>query len=780
MDRGMDGPAVLAEQLLALIAEECAAHPVILVVDDLQWADQASLGLLGRLAGSARDLPLLLVGLMRPVPQRDDLLALRRAAGHAVRLPLAGLDGPAVAELVAALAGGRPDPQFLSLAGGAAGNPLYITELVETMARSSRVTITGDGMAALTPGPVPPSLAGAIDARLGFLSGAAREALRTASLLGVEFAVTDLAVALDSSAAALAGILREACAAGVLAESGLRLRFRHPLIRAALYEEMPASLRAARHREAGRALAAAGVPADRVARQLLSAATEPDGPPEPMEEWALDWICGAAEILVSQAPPVAAALLTRAVGSLPSNSPRYARLASRLANALYHVGDKAAAGELAGRILEHAADPDLLVDLHWTLALCRIASGKPAGSLAALDRALAAPGFLPRQRARLLALAARTHANFGELEKADDTAASALAAAEDNDTWAAGWATHVRAVVAVHRGQLAEALSLHDRGLAVTRADPALADLWLLLHIGKAAALGNLDRHEEALATAEQALRLARQVGTTIRLAQAHSIRGQLLFETGRWDEALAEMTTVPETVKEPAQVCDELGIAALISFHRGDPATARSYLTAAAPHASRLGRRRLIPTLALARSLDHERAGALPEALATLTGWLNGTTEERGSAHDLIADATRLAMHAGDLGTARALAARAAEDAAGPPTPYRQANALYCKGLLDHEAPALLRAADHYCDARRPLQHAKALEAAASEHAHADDREAAQSALSSATKIYASLGATADADAATAAAERNGTEPGPQPALSSEPARTSSSHVHN
>ncbi|HVT68192.1 MAG TPA: AAA family ATPase, partial [Trebonia sp.] len=228
MDRGMDGPAVLAEQLLALIAEECAAHPVILVVDDLQWADQASLGLLGRLAGSAPDLPLLLVGLMRPVPQRDDLLALRRAAGHAVRLPLAALDGPAVAELVTALAGGRPDRQFLSLADGAAGNPLYITELVETMARSSRVTITSDGMATLMAGPVPPSLGAAIEARLGFLSGAAREALRTASLLGVEFAVTDLAVALDSSAAALAGILREACAAGVLAESGLRLRFRHP------------------------------------------------------------------------------------------------------------------------------------------------------------------------------------------------------------------------------------------------------------------------------------------------------------------------------------------------------------------------------------------------------------------------------------------------------------------------------------------------------------------------------------------------------------------------
>src|SRR5713101_4338966 len=76
-DRSADVSAALAEQLLALIAEQCAVQPTILVIDDLQWADQATITLWGRLARSVRRIPLLLVGMMRPVPQRDNLLVLR-------------------------------------------------------------------------------------------------------------------------------------------------------------------------------------------------------------------------------------------------------------------------------------------------------------------------------------------------------------------------------------------------------------------------------------------------------------------------------------------------------------------------------------------------------------------------------------------------------------------------------------------------------------------------------------------------------------------------------
>src|SRR5215475_13771386 len=715
-DPGADGSAALAEQLLALIAEQCAVQPTILVIDDLQWADQASITLWGRLARSVRQLPLLLVGMMRPVPQRDDLLVLRRAVGDAARLRLTGLAEAAVAELVAALAGGEPGEDLLRLAGGAAGNPLYLTELVAALTRSSSVTITGAGAAELTSGSAPGSLSAAIADRLGFVPGPVREVLRAAALLGVDFAVPDLAIVLDRGVADLIPAIDEARAAGVLAESGSGLGFRHPLIRAALYDDIPVPVRAAWHRDAGRALAEAGAPADRVARQLLWAMGGPGGTTEPPDEWILSWLARTAEPLIGQAPQVAAELLRHAIASSPAGSARHDRLAVRLADALYRLGDAAGAETVANRALAHAAEPDLVGDLHWTLAQCRMRAGRFAECLATLDRALASPGISARHRARLLVLAARTHSNLGEIEKAGRVAATALAvASEAGDTWAMGWALHVQTLVASESAQMTDALALYDRALAVTQGDPALTDLRLLLQINKAVTLSDLDRYDEAFAAARQARRLADQVGTVIRRSQAHGALGQLFFDTGRWTEAMAEVEVLREDLKEPVAACADLGIAAMICFHRGEVTAARRHLAAAAPHAKRTGNR-VIGQLALARSLDREYSGALPAAFA-----------------------------------------------AGSEIPHRQANALYCRGLLDHDASRLVAAADRYGDARRPLSSAKALEAAAAEFVATGDRGQARAAFTRAVESYASLGAAADVARLQAMFRPHGIRRGPR-----------------
>ena len=739
-----DVSALLTEQLLALVTEQCTVRPTILVVDDLHWADQASVALWGLLARAAPRLPLLLAGTMRPVPRRNDLLALRRAAGGVVRLELTGLTEAAVADLVAALAGGKPDGDLLELADWAAGNPLYLTELVAALDRSSRLTITGAGAVELAGGSAPGSLSAAIADRLGFVAGPVREALRAAALLGAEFAVFDLAIVLGRTVTDLVPVVAEAQTAGVLAESGNRMRFRHPLIWAALYDETPAPVRAAWHREAGRALAEAGVPADGVARQLLRAAGT-DGEAGPMDEWMLTWLASAADPLVGQAPQVAAQLLQQAIESSAAG-PRHDRLAARLADALYRVGDVTGAERVASEVLTHAVEPELLMDLLWILVQSRMMEGQFAEALATLDQALTSPVISARHRARLLVLAARTHSYFGEPEKAGQAAARALASAsEAGDGWAMGWALLMLALETSIQGRLIDALPLYDRALAATQADPDLADLRLLVQVNQAVTLGELDRHEEALAAAGQARDLAHQVGATLRIGQAHGALGQVLFQTGRWDEALAELGTLPEDLKEPAAACCELGIVAVITFHRGDVLAARRHLAAAAPLAERLGRR-LVGPLALGRSMDHERDGALPEALATLTGEYDPSERiDAEEMEDLLGDVVRLAQKVGDLAKAHAFADQATSLAAESDVPHRQAAALYCHGLLDHDASKLLAAAERYDEASRPLQRAKALEAAARQFADAGDRDQARAAFTQAADVYDSLGAAGD-----------------------------------
>ena len=464
-----------------------------------------------------------------------------------------------------------------------------------------------------------------------------------------------------------------------------------------------------------------------------------------MDGWMLDWLATSADSLVGQAPGVAAELLGQAVAGTPAGSIKHGWLASRLADALFRTGDRAEAERVAERALGYADDPDLIVDLHWTLTQCRMLGGAAEDSFATLKRALATPGISAKHRARLLVLAARTYLYLGEVEAAAREADRALAAAtEGSDTWATGWALHVLAIMATIRGDLTAALPLYDRALAVTETDPALNDLGLLLQVNKAVTLFNLDHCDEALTTAERARQLADQVGTAIRQAQTHGVLGQLLYETGRWDDALTEIAIVPEDLKEPGAACVDLGIAAVINFHRSAPDSARRYLTATEPYIQRIGQRS-IPSHLMASSFDREQAGDQGEALAILTAAFGGSPEDIGEIEELFVDAVRLAVKTGDKEAAQSLTRQAATLAEGSEIPHQQANALYCRGMVDRDSGVLLAAAQRYADAGRPLPRAKALEAAAERLVEAEERTAARQAFEQAVEVYEFLGAEAD-----------------------------------
>jgi DNA-binding CsgD family transcriptional regulator/tetratricopeptide (TPR) repeat protein len=300
--------------------------------------------------------------------------------------------------------------------------------------------------------------------------------------------------------------------------------------------------------------------------------------------------------------------------------------------------------------------------------------------------------------------------------------------------------------------------------LTVTQSDPTLTDLRLLLLINKASTLGNLDRYEEALDIARQARTLANRFGTAIRMAQAHSSLCALAFETGEWNDALAGATSVAENLKEPAVACNDLGTAAIISFHRNNPEAAHGSLARAKPYAENLGRR-FIAQWALAQSIDLELNGDRHTALATLTAGLDSDTEERGEIDFVLPDAVRLAVGVGDDKTARKLAEQAAALAERSEIPHRLGNDLYCQGLVEGDPEKLVSAAERYEEASRPLYKAMAYEAAADRYVLAEDEESrkrAREAMSRSVEAFESLGAVADVARIRAAFRPYGIRRGP------------------
>jgi DNA-binding CsgD family transcriptional regulator len=740
--KGADLAAAAAEQLIALVDELCQDGPAVLVVDELQWADRTTVAVWSRLARSVRQLPLLLIGVLRPVPRRDDLRSLYRIVGPAERLRLGRLAEPAVLELVAALAGGRPGDELARLADDAAGNPLYLTELLDALARSSCLAVDTAGVVELTGAATPDSLPEAIADRLGFLSEAARTVLRAAALLGDGFSVADLATVTDCSLADLLPALDEARAAGVLVAAGDDLGFRHPLIRKALYDEMPTAVRIAWHQVAASALAEARAPVERVARQLLPMVSTTDSR-VPVPPWAVRWLLDVATPLIGQAPVAAVALLRRAVRDAPLDDAVTGALAGRLADAYYRVGNVAQAERIACRALDRVRDPDVHVDLQTTVVQCRGMTGRSAESLDALNDALTRPDLEARHRARLLVLIARTHRDLGEVDTAGRVAKKALVELGPvEDRWATGWALHVLSLVAMMRGEWIDALPLFERALAIVRGDPALIDLTLLLRINQSVAFGALDRHAEALAAAGQARELADRTGSVMRLTQAQSALGRVMLRAGRWDDALAEVDVVADDHKDPSVVCCDHGVAAIIHFHRGEAAAARRHLDVAAPYSERLGDL-VVESMVRARSLALEHAGAPERALAVLTDVLAG----EDAAEDLLGDTVRLAATIGDVRTAAEIEARVRALAVKSTVPHHRALGLYCRGLIERDGTKLLRAADGYRDTGRPLAQAKALEAAAVAfaEARAEDRGSARAAFTHAIDLYSKLDAQWD-----------------------------------
>lgn len=331
---GQDTALATVGRLLSVVHELCARAPLILVADDMQWADEASVLLWHRLVAATRQLPLLLIAATRPLPRRGQHARLRQAVGSrgGEILTLDPLTGEEALELQEQLIGARPGPELRDLVERTIGNPLYITELTEALVRERALRTEADtvDLADSSTYSAPRSLVDTIARHLEVLSDEAWQTLRWAALLGVEFAVTDIAAVTEKRPSDLVPIFEEAVAANVIVDSDTHLAFRHPLLRQACYEAIPAGTRSGLHRQTAEALAAIGAPVTRVAEQL-AAAHSPDS-------WMRQWLADNHQAVANRAPVIAADLLRHAVDACRDDDPNRETLAAALARVLLRLG----------------------------------------------------------------------------------------------------------------------------------------------------------------------------------------------------------------------------------------------------------------------------------------------------------------------------------------------------------------------------------------------------------------------------------------------------------
>jgi DNA-binding SARP family transcriptional activator/DNA-binding CsgD family transcriptional regulator len=745
-----DADPVLAvvDQLLAHVDELCARAPLMLVIDDLQWADDASVLMWHRLSAATRQLPLLLVAASRPSAHRVELAQLRRGveARDDEVLPLTPLTIVDTEELITEMAGARPGPGLRALAARASGNPMYLREVMDALTRDGALDIvagTAD-IKDLAVYEAPESLVAAVSGTLTFVSEATREALGWAALLGMEFAVAEVSAAMGKSPSELLGVFEEAVDATVIIEAGTQLAFRHPLLRHTLYEGIDAETRAARHRRTAQALADIGVAAERVAEQLVAMPLESD-------TWVVEWLAAHHDTLATRAPLIAVDLFERVLETRPGDRHREVLLVA-LVRVLFRLDRQPV--ELARQALEIVVNPDRAAEMRHVLAAMLHSQGDVAAAIEVLK-----PNDDPetpklwRQRRRWL-LANFRRGDLTDLNAAVIGAREAFAAAlVSGELYPVGHSLQTLWLVNSIRRDHRTALYYIDRALTVLKNAGELADLRFDLLDNRMFSLQNLDRLPEA----EGSLRSARELAAEYSLPHGLQVSAAVQhYWQGRWDEALVELDTVTEDgpaitfhgLREPGAAALLLhGVAALISGRRDDTVDAAAHLDAAEGHLPVTdAERESCDFLLVAQALAAERRGDARQAIELQRPILDPAYAQMMLRHQWLPDLTRLAIDAGDLDTARVALEVCEEEAAKEMVPARAAAAAArCRALLSGDPDSMLEVAEHYRRVGRRLEMASALEDAAVLLARSDRRAEAKSSFDTAIEEFARVAASWD-----------------------------------
>jgi DNA-binding SARP family transcriptional activator len=260
--RNPDSRRLRLFEAIAALLEEAGAHgPLVLVFDDLHWADRPTLQLLRHLVRAPHPRRMLLLGTYReaeldPGHALLELATGVRREGMLTRVALSGLAEPEVAELVSALGVDAVEPAFLqALHGETEGNPFFIEEVVRHLrAGGGRL----HGAVSLAEAGVPDGVREVTARRLQRLGAPTRQALQVAAIIGREFEFDLLEAVAPLDDEALISAVEEGVDARVLREAGRvgRYAFTHTLVRATLYDGLSQLRRARLHGRVGEAIKA--------------------------------------------------------------------------------------------------------------------------------------------------------------------------------------------------------------------------------------------------------------------------------------------------------------------------------------------------------------------------------------------------------------------------------------------------------------------------------------------------------------------------------------------
>ena len=280
-----------------LLEHVAAAHSLVLVLDDLQWADKPSLQMLRYVVSNTTTAPILIVATLRDTeltpahPLFDVLAALRREEGVS-RVNLAGLDGAGVLAFIEASAGHplglEGDELARSLHLETDGNPFFVSEVLRHLAETGAIFRDGAGRwapAGESPGAIdlPSSVREVLLARVARLGEPAGPVLAAACVIGRDFDLDLLTRVTETAEDDLIDVLDAAAASALvreLSDVAGRYSFCHALIQHSLYQEIGVTRRARLHR--------------RVAECIEEICGEDTAPR--VAELAHHWLCAAEPV----------------------------------------------------------------------------------------------------------------------------------------------------------------------------------------------------------------------------------------------------------------------------------------------------------------------------------------------------------------------------------------------------------------------------------------------------------------------------------------------------